>query len=92
MLRRLRVDHLVCGVPGALPDAMAKFEKLTGVAPAAGGTVEQLKEVVQELFTALDKDGSKFLEKDEVKTIASQLHGKIGGEKEFNDSAFEEAF
>jgi len=38
MLRRLRVDHLVCGVPGALPDAMAKFEKLTGVAPAAGGS------------------------------------------------------
>ena len=37
-VRRLRVDHLVFGVPGPLADAMESFEKLTGVAPTAGGT------------------------------------------------------
>ena len=55
-------------------------------------TSEELKSVVQELFTALDKDNSTFLEKEEVKQIAEQLHGKIGGDKEFNDEAFNEAF
>ena len=55
-------------------------------------TAEELQQVVKELFTALDKDGSNFLEKEEVKQIATQLHGKIGGEKEFNEEAFNEAF
>ena len=55
-------------------------------------TIEDLQEVVQELFTALDKDGSGFLEREEVKQIANQLHGKIGGDKEFNEEAFNEAF
>merc|ERR1712166_241096 len=55
-------------------------------------TQDELKQVVQELFTALDKDGSNFLEKPEIREIAGQLHGKIGGDKEFNDGAFDEAF
>ena len=57
-------------------------------------TVDQLKEVVMELFGALDKDNSGFLEREEVKTIASQLHAKIGGESEegFDEERFAEAF
>ena len=43
-------------------------------------TEEELRKVVEELFAALDKDNSKFLEKDEVKIIATQLHSKIGGD------------
>jgi len=34
--RRLRVDHLVYGVPGSLEEACAAFEAATGVAPAKG--------------------------------------------------------
>ena len=37
-LARLRVDHLVFGVPGSLSDAMAAFEELTGVTPSIGGS------------------------------------------------------
>lgn len=55
-------------------------------------TTAELTEVVKELFTALDKDNSGFLEKSEVYQIATQLHGKIGGEQEFNQEAFDEAF
>ena len=55
-------------------------------------TAEELTGVVRELFTALDKDGSKFLERNEVREIAHQLHGKIGGENEFNEEAFDAAF
>lgn len=36
-LRRLRVDHLVFGVPGSLGSAMEAFHELTGVQPAVGG-------------------------------------------------------
>jgi len=35
--RRLRVDHLVYGVPGSLDEACAAFEAATGVAPTKGG-------------------------------------------------------
>lgn len=55
-------------------------------------TKAELTEVVKELFTALDKDNSGFLEKGEVHEIAQQLHGKIGGENEFNEEAFNTAF
>lgn len=55
-------------------------------------TSDELMAVVQELFTALDKDGSKYLEKEEIKIIANKLHSKVGGDKEFNDDAFAEAF
>lgn len=55
-------------------------------------TVAELTEVVKELFTALDTDNSGFLEKAEVHTIATQLHGKIGSGNEFNQAAFDEAF
>lgn len=55
-------------------------------------TADDLKVVVQELFTALDKDKSGFLEEMEIKVIANQLHGKIGGDAEFNDKAFNDAF
>ena len=55
-------------------------------------TLDELKQVVSELFAALDKDNSGYLEKEEIKQIASQLHGKIGGEEEFNNDAFETAF
>jgi len=55
-------------------------------------TPAELTEVVKELFTALDKDNSGFLEKNEVHEIAVQLHGKIGGDGSFNETAFEEAF
>jgi len=37
-LARLRVDHLVYGMPGPLSEAMAHFEKNTGVAPVVGGS------------------------------------------------------
>ena len=37
-------------------------------------------------------DGTTFLERDEVKVIASQLHGKIGGDKPFSEEAFQQAF
>jgi 8-oxo-dGTP pyrophosphatase MutT (NUDIX family) len=36
-LRRLRVDHLVFGVPGTLEEACAAFYERTGVRPAVGG-------------------------------------------------------
>mmetsp|Transcript_34511 Transcript_34511/g.114278 ORF Transcript_34511/g.114278 Transcript_34511/m.114278 type:complete len:415 (+) Transcript_34511:50-1294(+) len=36
-IRRLRVDHLVYGVPGSLEEACAAFEAATGVAPTKGG-------------------------------------------------------
>ena len=55
-------------------------------------TAAELAEVVKELFTAIDKDKSGFLEKNEVHEIATQLHGKIGGDGAFNEAAFEEAF
>jgi Ca2+-binding EF-hand superfamily protein len=51
-------------------------------------TTAELHEVVRELFTALDKDGSNFLEEDEVRQIAELLHGKTGSERDFNDAAF----
>ena len=35
--RRLRIDHLVFGVPGTLEEACAAFEQKTGVAPLIGG-------------------------------------------------------
>lgn len=37
-LKKLRVDHLVYGVPGTLAEAMKSFEERTGVAPKLGGT------------------------------------------------------
>ena len=43
-------------------------------------TLAELEEVVRELFVALDKDKSNFLEKNEVLEIASSLHGKISGD------------
>jgi Ca2+-binding EF-hand superfamily protein len=55
-------------------------------------TAAELTEVVRELFKALDKDNSGFLERNEVHEIAAQLHGKIGGEGAFNEDAFSEAF
>ena len=55
-------------------------------------TAAELKEIVQELFTALDIDKSGFLEKNEVHEIAHQIHQKIEGEKEFNEDAFNQAF
>jgi Ca2+-binding EF-hand superfamily protein len=55
-------------------------------------TAAELTDVVRELFTALDKDNSTFLERKEVMEIATQLHGKIGGENEFNEEAFDAAF
>ena len=36
-LARLRVDHLVYGVTGSLAEAMATFQRRTGVAPMRGG-------------------------------------------------------
>lgn len=36
--RRLRVDHLVYGVPGALEEACEAFYQKTGVRPSRGGT------------------------------------------------------
>lgn len=36
-LRRLRVDHLVFGIPGSLGSAIEAFHELTGVEPAVGG-------------------------------------------------------
>ena len=55
-------------------------------------TAAELTEVVEELFTALDVDHSGFLEQKEVRQIAEQLHGKVGGSQAFNDEAFLEAF
>lgn len=55
-------------------------------------TKAELTEVVKELFNALDNDKSTFLEKDEVKQIAEQLHGKMSKDEAFNESAFQEAF
>ena len=40
-------------------------------------TEAELEEVVRELFQALDKDKSNFLERNEVREIAGSLHGKI---------------
>ena len=57
-------------------------------------TLAELEEVVRELFVALDKDKSNFLERNEVREIAGSLHGKISGDSgsSFNDEAFNEAF
>ena len=50
-----------------------------------------LEEVVKTLFTQLDTDGSGFLEREEVKTIASQLNSKMQ-QGDFDEAAFNEAF
>ena len=50
-----------------------------------------LEEVVKTLFTQLDTDGSGFLEREEVKTIASQLNAKMQ-QGDFDEAAFNEAF
>ena len=50
-----------------------------------------LEEVVKTLFTQLDADGSGFLEKEEVKTIANQLNAKMQ-QGDFDEAAFNEAF
>ena len=50
-----------------------------------------LEEVVKTLFTQLDTDGSGFLEREEVKTIANQLNSKMQ-QGDFDEAAFNEAF
>ena len=63
-------------------------------------TREQLTAIVKEVFTAIDKDNSGFLEKAECHTLAVTLHGKWahhkeadGGEaKPFNEEMFEKGF
>ena len=53
----------------------------------------QLNDIVKQLFTALDRDQSGFLERDEIKTIAGQLHGKVGDKnKGFDEAQFDIAF
>jgi len=54
-------------------------------------TKADLEEVVKTLFTQLDTDGSGFLERDEVKTIANQLNAKMQ-QGDFDEAAFNEAF
>ena len=49
-----------------------------------------LEEVVKTLFTQLDTDGSGFLEREEVKTIANQLNSKMQ-QGDFDVAAFNEA-
>ena len=54
-------------------------------------TKADLEEVVKTLFTQLDTDKSGFLEREEVKTIASQLNAKMQ-QGDFDEAAFNEAF
>ena len=59
-------------------------------------TIDELKAIATELFTACDKDGSGFLEKAELRTVAGNLHAKItegkADAKEFNEEKFEKGF
>ena len=63
-------------------------------------TKEQLVEIVKEVFTAIDKDNSGFLEKAECHTLAVNLHQKWAHHKEadgseakpFNEEMFEKGF
>ena len=55
-------------------------------------TREQLHEIVNQLFDALDTDKSGFLERPEVHKIAQDLHSKIESDQPFNDEQFEKAF
>ena len=56
-------------------------------------TTQELKDVIGELFTKLDKDNSGVLEKAEVHEIAHNIHAKVGEEgKPFNEEMFETAF
>ena len=49
--------------------------------------------MVRELFTALDKDNSNYLERDEIREMSVALHGKCATkDAEFNEEAFELAF
>ena len=59
-------------------------------------TQEELTTIAKELFTALDKDGSGFLEKTELHQMAEQLYNKVAETKEdmkpFNEEKFDEGF
>ena len=56
-------------------------------------TEEQVANVVgNELFPALDKDGSGFLEKAEMRQLAGQIHEKWGDGNAFNEEAFDKGF
>ena len=52
----------------------------------------ELNAMIEELFKALDKDGSGFLEKPEIHQIAENMHKKTDGEGDFNEEAFEKGF
>ena len=58
--RRLRLDHLVLGVPAPLASSVAAFERLTGVKPVLGGRHEKLG--THNALVALDEDGHTYLE------------------------------
>ncbi len=55
-------------------------------------TQAELEAVVSELFTALDKDNSGFLEKAEVHQIAHTMHQNHGAGEPFNEELFEKGF
>ena len=59
-------------------------------------SAEELTELVKQLFTALDKDGSGFLEKAECHELATKIYGKMTEGKEdakpFNEEKFEKGF
>jgi len=51
------------------------------------------KKFVDAVFPTLDKDGSGFLEKEEVKGMAKNMHAKHGDEgSEFPEDKFDEGF
>merc|ERR1712127_540986 len=60
-------------------------------------TREKLAEICGELFKAVDKDGSGFLEKGELRECAGKIHEKFAAQKEgeakpFPEEKFEKGF
>jgi calmodulin len=55
-------------------------------------TTQEVKDIVAELFTQLDKDASGFLEKAEVRQVAINIHAKFGEGNDFNEEKFSEGF